>query len=193
MPTNLHPYLCRVCETPIDYSGRGRVPTTCSPECRLAARAEDTRARRNGRPTPPTVEPLTRAEVDRIREQLRESAAERADAYDDRLDGLAVPADLFGVHGDEGCSPTLGELGFAVVRPARDGRTVWDSDAAQHRQAGYASRESQRIREECIRDAIRDALSDARAVGVFDPDEVDLEPARIRGNSRADAILAALM
>jgi hypothetical protein len=135
---------------------------------------------------------LPSADADRIRANLAASAAQRADAFEDRRQGIAALVDLFTSAGEEGRMPTLGDLGYATVSADRRGRTVWDSDPAQHRQASYASKEATHIREACVRDSIRDALSDARAIGIFDPDEVDLTLAREVGNARADAILAAL-
>lgn len=182
---------CAGCGGPVPHPGRGRPSTVCSPECRRTARAAGARARRAASPTPPPI--VDGPEVARIRAGLAVSAAERASAYDDRLKGIEGAKALFAAHGDEdGDAPTLGDLGYATVRADRQGRTVWSSDPAQHRQESHAAREAQRIREACVRDAVRAALSAARALGVFDPDDVDLEGARAVGNARADVILAAL-
>ncbi|REC96788.1 hypothetical protein DEU35_3268 [Microbacterium sp. AG157] len=130
---------------------------------------------------------------ERIRDGLAASAAERASAHEDRRKGIEDAESLFAAHDDDGgVSPSLGALGYARVSSGRDGRTIWDSDPAQKHQASYASREATRIREECVRESIRHALSAARRLGVFDPADVDLGPAREAGNERADAILAAL-
>lgn len=181
-----------MCGGPVPYSGRGRIPSTCSSEHRLEARAEDARDRRSGG-ADATPAPMTPADADRIRAGLAASASERADAYEGRRAGIASPVDLFTSDGEEGRKPSLGDLGYATVRADRQGRTVWDSDPAQHRRASYASKEAARIREACVRDAVRAVLASARVLGVFDPEDADIAGAREVGNARADAILAALV
>lgn len=72
--------LCRICDAPVAYSGVGPIPTTCSPEHRLQARAADARARRSAHaealPTVSVPEPSLPRDAhspevyERIRERL---------------------------------------------------------------------------------------------------------------------------
>ena len=91
---------CRVCGGPVTYSGRGRRPTVCSPECRRIVRTDDVRAHRDRRrptvtPAPATPpSPEVRALAAIVRQQLRDADAVRAARYEDRLDALATPSDF---------------------------------------------------------------------------------------------------
>ena len=185
---------CCVCAGIIAYSGRGRVPTTCSAECRRAVRADDARARRNPPPALERVAPPTHADVSRIRASLRASATERHARYADRAAGLARHS---ATHSDiqlpnDEAPATLGGLGYSGVSPARGGGTTWASDFSQASQSRRARRDAEVIREACIAEAIREARGHARARGMFDPFDVDLADAYRRGNERADGILGAL-
>ena len=211
---------CRVCGAPILYGGRGRIPSTCSPAHRLEARAEDARLRRApATPAPPPVptpaldssETFRRirarlatggltdtSEVRRLTLEERSALADLLNSESnsvtyahDRLDGFARPSDFYSADPEDD-APTLGELGLTVVSAGRHGGTVWESDAAQHRLEEYTARDAARIREECVREAIRDAYADARFLGAHAPTAEALTLAREVGNKRADGILAAL-
>lgn len=187
---------CRACGTAIAYGSVGRPPTACSPQCKRANRAADARARRAvarpPRPSPARPSPEVVATTARVRQRLRESAAERADAYEAAAAHLATLADF--APSDTDVPLSLGDLGLSSVRPARGGRgTVWASDAAQHRQADYRARDAARIREECRAAAVRKARAAARNRGVFlcDDDPALVEALAI-GDADADRILGAL-
>ncbi|MDT0179936.1 hypothetical protein Q9S36_06890 [Microbacterium sp. ARD31] len=118
--------------------------------------------------------------------------ADRGAAYEARRLSVARYDDLVTSTGDSDRALTLGELGFGVVRAGRGGRTIWASDAAQHRQAAHARAEAGLIRSTCIADALRDTRADARTVRIYELDEADVALAQEVGNAKADRIIAAL-
>ncbi|MDI9890561.1 hypothetical protein QM517_05285 [Rhodococcus sp. IEGM 1404] len=207
-----------MCGDAIRYSGRGRIPATCSPAHRREARAKDARARRSGPATPPAAAPVlaldstdtfrrirarlagggltSSSEVARLSLEERSALADLLNAESnpltyagDRLAGFAMPSDFNSSNPEEG-TPSLGELGLTRVSVDRDGRTLWESDAALHRRKSYADQDVALIREECLREALRDAFADARSIGSNAPAAESFELAREAATRRAERILA---
>lgn len=186
-PSRLH---CRTCGDPIDYSGVGRMPTTCSAECRRAARAEDARARQSAPPAAPDDREMSPREA-YIIAGLRQNARERSDAHEHLRGQLATPQDFYpSSTGDEEVVP-LRELSLDTVRPSRSGATVWASDASLAAQRRHAAREADTIRAACVKDAEREAQRRGRLLSVADAEALRAE-LLARADERADGIIAAL-
>lgn len=145
-----------------------------------------------------TVEERT-ALVDLLDE--REGAARAASYYSTYDDGTATYVDVaIPCDDDEDAdgSPValgdpLGDYGFTGVGPGkRRGTSSWSSDYSLDAQKRHTALEASELRAACIADAIRDARSDARFLGVLELDDEALATARAVGNAKADHLLAAL-